>query len=161
MGFGWPRILEFDISDPSRPRRLAELPRLPETEVSPPLLLAETAVMYDGQHLFMVDRRNLRVYALAPDGKSWELLGRRRAGFLETSLGGPCRPVLRDNDRLYTHSWGFGLLVFDISDPSRPRRIAHWSYTADWQTRGVLPLGEFIALRGSFRDDRMLVAHRP
>jgi len=158
---GRPRILEFDISDPSRPRRLAELPRLPEPELSGSLWRNQAAVLFDGQHLFMVDHGSLRVYALAPDGKSWELLGRRRAGFLETALGGPCLPVLRDNDRLYVHSWGFGLLVFDISDPSRPRRIAHWSYTADWQTRGVLPLGEFIALPGGFRDGRMLVAHRP
>ncbi len=164
MGSGWPRILEFDISDPSRPRRLAELPRLPrlpKPELSGSLWRTQTAVLFDGQHLFMVDHGSLRVYALASDGKSWELLGRRRSGFLETTLGGSCRPVLRDNDRLYTHSWGFGMLVFDISDPSRPRRIAHWSYIGDWQMGGVLPLGEFIALPDRVRGGRMLVARRP
>lgn len=161
LAAGWPRILEFDISDPSRPRRLAELPRLPEAELSGSLGRIRTAVLFDGQHLFMADHDSLRVYALVCDGKSWELLGQRRAGFLETMLGGACRPVLRDNDRLYVHSY-FGLLVFDISNLKRPRRIAHWSYSiGDWQTRGVLPLGEFIALPGGFRDDRMLVAHRP
>lgn len=57
-------------------------------------------------------------------------------------------------DRVYEYSYGFGLLVYDMSDPTRPRRIAH----AGIPIREIAPLDN--GLIAILTDDHALEIHK-
>ena len=148
-------VVRFDISaDATQPKRITEaLPNLRDYSTW------GGRACFDGRHVFLASHKGLRIYRLSDDELSWSLVGERTPAYLEMMLTRHHGPPQQEGNRLYVPTRGFGLIVYDISDLTRPRRIAHWNSGSEYEVR-VVPLGDFIALP-DYRTGRMLVAHRP
>ena len=72
----------------------------------------------------MASSGGLWLYELQADG-SWKPIGERQALWIEILAGRDPMQIIWRGDRIYELNAGFGLLVYDVADPARPRRIAH------------------------------------
>lgn len=139
-GFSSPRLTRVYISDPSNPRILIDSqeyprPATPLGKMRRPDGAGYFACAVLGDRLAMASAGGLWLYEMDRNGR-WRLLGKREATWIEMLAGrGPSELVWR-GDRIYESSWGFGLLVYDVSDVAHPRRIAHSGGTYD----SILPL---------------------
>ncbi|HEY3242590.1 MAG TPA: hypothetical protein VGM03_04485 [Phycisphaerae bacterium] len=126
-GMGGSILQRIDISDPSAPKLLLTSDPYP----TPSTVLSRMAspdvewmAEFHQGKLALASRWGLWLYELTPEGH-WRLLGQRPASIIELLAGRDLPQLIWKGDRIYEASSAFGLLVYDVSDPARPRRIAH------------------------------------
>lgn len=92
------------------------------------------AVAYSGGYLYCSSRRDLTAYKLEmlPSGRyNLVEVGKRSATPLEQLAMRWPRGLFRHQDLLIENAGPFGVLVYDITDPIRPRRKYH-ATTSGW-----------------------------
>jgi hypothetical protein len=120
-----------DLSDPNDPM-LVCYEDLRATEAEGYTQVSAVAIAQD--HLYLSSRRGLVVRRLLrhPDGHwSSEKIGHRAATPLERLSGRNVSEILLCDNRLIESDRDFGLLVYDVSDPVRPRRAMHSDLYSD------------------------------
>ena len=122
-------LFRLDISEPEHPRiQLTSNPYpTPSTPISmlfPFPLDSDRSMAMRDDMLAVASRGGLWLYEMDAAG-AWTLLGFRAASFLEMIAGRNPGRLVWKGDRVYECGESFGLLVYDVSDPSHPRRIAH------------------------------------
>jgi hypothetical protein len=93
-----------------------------------------TAVAMDKDYLYLSTQQGLTVRRLIrhADGHwSSEKTGYRAATPLERLSGRTVSEIMLRSDHLIESDGGFGLLVYDVSDPARPRRVMHSDLSSD------------------------------
>lgn len=118
-------VLLLDVADPQSPRLLFR--RIYDSAESEAMGLIGAAAYADGL-LYLAREWTLQVCRLGPGPVGTlqeELLGQRRMTPLERLAGRQPEDLLLRQGYLYEADARFGLLVYDVSDPARPRRAYH------------------------------------
>jgi ABC-type transport system involved in multi-copper enzyme maturation permease subunit len=118
----------FDISDPANPRELffedaRKLLGLPYNGYE-----LSFEATWNGDYCYLATYDGLYVVKLLKDqgcGYSLKYVGVRKTTPLEKLAGHWPTQLLLYNGYLVEAAGGFGLLVYDISDPAHPRRLYH------------------------------------
>ncbi len=113
----------YDLSDPTEPRLLAELPGAHNVALGPGVLVA-------------VHKQTMSLYDLAdPSSPVW---------LSDWSAGPPPHDASWVEDRLYV-AWGNGFAVLDVSDPSSPELVWQQTVQGDFPSiHNAWPLGEHV-----------------
>ncbi len=121
------RVYRFDCSDPFKPQLEWESSDIPMPAGPASGLLwpdGRWLVEHRDKHIVVVSRSGLWTYALN-ETHGWDLLGRRFSSPVEIVAGKFPRQIVWKGDRVYEANGDFGMLVYDVSDMRRPRRIAY------------------------------------
>jgi hypothetical protein len=119
-------VLLLDLADPQAPRmvfRRALQPVQWEED-------AIQAALYADGLLYLATGSGLEIHRLSPTPTGElhdELVGRRQMTPLERLAGRRPQQLILHQGCLYEADERFGVLVYDVSDPSRPRRAYHAS----------------------------------
>lgn len=116
-----PQFVIFDLADPVQPREIGFYrPEILKDSYQEMRLAAW------GDYLYLADAKEMQVWQMQPEAErrfKLERMAVRRATGLERLAGGyPQQMFCRDN-LLYAAEANLGLIVYDLSDPLRPRRI--------------------------------------
>lgn len=145
------RVMLVDITDPHMPRRQCLIEHAMEEN---DLAARIRTVAYAKDRVYVGTGYGLTVYAVEQDGPG-KTVGRLTGGRRVTPLEGLAerRPMqlLVCNDVLIEAAGGFGLLVYDLSDPDHPKRIRHGGEQRFvgrvWIWNGLLCAGSFGNMR--------------
>ena len=129
-------VLLLDLADPQAPRmvfrRFLESIQWEE---------AIFAALYADDLLYLSMGSGLEIYRLSPTPSGElhdELVGRRRTTPLERLAGRRPHELMLRQKYLYEADERFGVLVYDVTDPSRPHRAYHAGSDDYIQTIGTL-----------------------
>jgi hypothetical protein len=84
--------------------------------------------------MYISTRQGLYILKLTANGDGSyisELIGQRKATPIEGLSGRRPSELLFYNGYLVEGAWRFGVLVYDVSNPSRPKRLFH-AQTHNW-----------------------------
>jgi hypothetical protein len=141
-------ILLLDLADPQTPRpvfrRILTLAELAYPSVIYTALLSDDL-------LYVGTEAALEIHRLQPaagGGLQAQLLGRRYMTPLEHLVGRRPHELLLRPGLLYEADERFGLLVYDVSDPTRPRRAYHASSGDNVTSIGIWE--DLLYMNGTF-----------
>jgi hypothetical protein len=120
-------ILLLDLADPQAPKPVFRRILTPAELAYPSLIYA---ALYADDLLYMSTEAGLEIHRLTPTSTGElqdELIGQRHMTPLERLAGRRPHELLLRQGLLYEADNRFGLLVYDVSDPTRPRRAYHAS----------------------------------
>ena len=123
--FDYSQVMLLDIENPAEPKKIffgrfkSEAAGQRGDEIG--------AATCDADKLYIGRESGLYVYQVNVDGEAGEskLIGRRRSTPLEKLASHYPIQLLAYQGRLFEAASGLGLLVYDISEPTRPRRAFH------------------------------------
>jgi hypothetical protein len=122
------RLIIFDLAQPELPRAIAY--KHFDQEDKEFRGIGFSAITYSNGYLYTASKSNLNVYRLidnSSESATLELVGGRHATPLERLVGRWPRELTIRNELLIEAAGDFGILVYDISQPERPRRKYHVS----------------------------------
>ncbi len=128
-------ILLLDLADP-------QLPKLVFRRVDQPMHTDDSGIIYAALYaeelLYLVTGSGVEIHRLSRASAGEyrdELLGQRHMTPLERLAGRRPHELMLRQGYLYEADERFGMLVYDVSDPSRPRRAYHAS--GDYYTTAI------------------------
>ncbi|MHC5061998.1 MAG: hypothetical protein ACYTFK_13040 [Planctomycetota bacterium] len=119
------RVVILDLSEPLKPQIIYE-----EIFTSNQTLYYDRieAITYKENFLYILTKKGIYVRKLMPteDGSYVsELIGQRRATPIEKLARRRPGELLFHDGYLVESAWSFGVLVYDVSNPARPKRAFH------------------------------------
>jgi hypothetical protein len=150
------RIMILGLADPEEPKKLLWL-TFPRSDSWRDNIRTAT---YANNYLYVARLSGITVHKLQskPDGLlSSELVGQREATPLERLTGRYPYQLVVDKDRLFEAAGPFGVLVYDVSNPARPKRVYHGGEGLDVTTVGTWNGLFYIASPGSYSDRLMFL----
>jgi len=119
------RIVIFDLSNPLMPKPVFDY-RFDDGRLRQYGQIE--AMVYEDGFLYASSKNGVYVWTLMATetgGYALDLVGQRRATPIEKLVGRHPRELLLHNGYLVEASWDFGVLVYDVSNPVRPKRVFH------------------------------------
>jgi len=120
--FDYSQVMLLDIENPAEPKKIF----FDKFESRSNTYGDEiTAATCDADKLYIGRESGLYVYQVNVEAGESKLIGRRRSTPLEKLANHYPIQLLAHQGNLFEAASGLGLLVYDISDPTRPRRTFH------------------------------------
>jgi len=128
---GYNRVAILDLNEPAKPKIIYD-----ETFAKEQYYEDEKigAAAYKDDYLYIATNNGLNIRRLIKqsDGRfSSELIGKRIATPIEKLAGSKPNELLFFKGWLIEHSGGFGVIVYDVSNPENPKRVFH-ADTGSW-----------------------------